>query len=79
MFTLLRYRCLAAAQSLTHSVDLAFGPKSGFRHKCQVRDCDFGFRLKIKARLRIWIVGRLHLDKGLHFCFMAEFNIACVF
>jgi len=54
---------------------LAFGPKSGFKHKCQVRACDFGFRLQIEARLQLWVVGRLHFDKGLQFCFMAEFTI----
>jgi len=42
MFTVPHYRYLAAAQILPHSVNLAFGPKSGFKHKCQVRTCDVG-------------------------------------
>ena len=31
---------------LLGTIGLAFGPKSGFKHKCQVRACDFGFRLQ---------------------------------
>jgi len=58
---------------------LAFGPKSGFEHKCQVRACGFRFRLQIKARLQLWVAGHLHFDKGLKFCFMAEFTIDYVF
>jgi len=42
MFTLLRHRYPAVSQILTHLVHLAFGPKSGFKRKCQVRTCDFG-------------------------------------
>jgi len=58
---------------------LAFRSKSGFKHKCQIRACDFRSRLQIKARLQLWVAGRLHFDKGLQFCFMAEFTIDYVF
>ena len=58
---------------------LVFGLQSGFKHKCQVRACDFRFRLQIKARLQLWVVGHLHFDKGLKFCFMAKFTIDYVF
>jgi len=68
MFTFLRFRCLAVAHILTHSVHLALGAKWGNKHKCEVRACDFWFRLKIKAHLQIWVAGRLHFDKGLQFC-----------
>jgi len=65
-FTLLRYRCLTVAHILTHSVHLlGFRAKIGFKHKCQVRACDIGFkRLQIKARLQLWVAGRLHFDQG---------------
>jgi len=74
MFTLLRYRCPAVAHILIHSVNLAFGPKSGFKHTCQVRACDFGFRLQLEARLQLWVTGHLYFDKGLQFCFMTDCN-----
>jgi len=67
MFTLLRYRFHAAAHILTHSVHLAVGPQSGFKHKYQVWDCNFRFRLQIKGSLQLWVAGRLHFDKGLEF------------
>jgi len=70
MFTLLRYRCPAVAHILTHLVNLAFGPKSGFKHKCQVRGSGFVFRLQIEARLQLWVAADLHFDKGLQFCFL---------
>lgn len=35
MFTLLRHQYRAVAYILTHSVNLAFGPKSGFKNKCR--------------------------------------------
>jgi len=36
------------AHILTHSVNLAFGPKSGFKNKCRARACDLrsGFIMK---------------------------------
>jgi len=74
MFTLLRYRCTAVVHILIHSVNLAFGPKSGFKHNCQVRAFDFGFKLQIEDRSQLWVAGHLHFDKGLQFCFMADFN-----
>jgi len=37
MFTLLRRQYPAVARVLTHSVNLVFGPKSGFKNKCQPR------------------------------------------
>ena len=58
---------------------LAFGPKSSFKQKCQVRACDFGSRFQTRARLQLWVAGRLHFDKGLQFCFMSEFTIDYVF
>jgi len=65
MFTLLRYRSPAVAHILTHSVNLSFGPKSDFKHKCQVRASGFGFRLQIEAPLQLWVAVHLHFDKGL--------------
>jgi len=61
---------------LTHSVNLAFGPQSGFKHKCQARA---GFRLQNEARLQLGFAGYLHFEKGLQLCTMAYFNIDCVF
>jgi len=53
MLTSLRHRYPAVAQILTHSVNLGFGPKSGFKNRCWVRACDFelgpgsGFEMKL--------------------------------
>jgi len=46
IFSLLRYRHPAVAHILTHSVNLSFGTKSGFKHKCHVLVSGFGFRLQ---------------------------------
>jgi len=78
------FATLPIARSCAHLVSLgtfglACGPKSGFEYKCQVRACDFWFRLQIKTRLQLWVAGRLHFDKGLQFCFTAEFTIDYVF
>ena len=58
---------------------LAFGPKSGFKLKCQIRACDFVFRLQINARLQLGVAGRVRFNKGLQFRFMAECTIDHVF
>jgi len=42
MFGLLRHTYPAFAQISTHSVNLSFGPKLGFKNKCQART-GFGF------------------------------------
>jgi len=65
MFTLLRYRCPAVAHILIHSVNLAFGPKSGF--KCQVRTCDFWLRLQIEIRLQLGLRVICILTKACNF------------
>jgi len=49
MFTLLRHQYPAVAHILTHSVNLAFGLKSGFKNKCQDRA---GFRLLLSGLVR---------------------------
>jgi len=36
MLTLLRHQCTAVTHILTHSVNLAFGPNSGFKNKCRL-------------------------------------------
>jgi len=79
MFTLHQYP--AVAHILTHSVHLAWlsGLNRAFKQKCQVRACAFRFRLQIKARLQLRVAGRLRFDKGLQFCFMAEFTIDYAF
>jgi len=78
MSTFLRYQYHAVAHILGHLVNLASGPKSGFKNKCQVRAClsfRAGFWFQNKARLQLWVAGHLHFDKDLHFCFIADFNI----
>jgi len=40
------------AHILTHSVNLAFGSKSGFENKCQVRACDFGLGPSSSFKMR---------------------------
>jgi len=53
MFTFLRLQYPIVAHILTHSVHLAFGPKSGFKNKCQARA---GFGLQDVSRLQLWAV-----------------------
>ena len=50
MFTLLPISRPAVAHILTHSVNLAFGPKSGFKANCRAR---VGFGRQNEARLQL--------------------------
>jgi len=54
MSTLLRYQYLAVAHILTQSVNLAFGPKSGFKNKCRAR-VRFGLRNEVHLQLWSWL------------------------
>ena len=49
MFTLLHHQYPAIAHILTHSVNLPFGPKSGFKNKCRARAGLGPQKIKIKA------------------------------
>jgi len=51
MFTFLRHQYPAVAHILTHSVNLAFGPKSGFKNKCRAR-AGFGLVISGLGRVR---------------------------
>jgi len=51
MFTLLLHQYRAVAYILTHSINLAFGPKSSLKYKRQVWT---GFGLHNEARLQLW-------------------------
>jgi len=48
MFTLTRHQYPAVAQILTHSVNLAFGPKAGFKYRRRARA---GFGRQYEAHL----------------------------
>ena len=48
--SLLRHQYPTVAHILIHSVNLAFGPKSGFKYKCQTRA---GFVGRNGARLQL--------------------------
>ena len=50
MLTLLRHQCPAVAYIWTHSVNLAFGPKSGFKSVCRARAV-FGFQNEARLQL----------------------------
>jgi len=50
MFTLLRHQYFGVGHIFTHSVNMAFGPKSGFSDKCLARA---GFRFQYEARLQL--------------------------
>jgi len=51
MFILPRQQYPAVAHHLTHSVNLAFRPKSSFKNKCRARP-EFG--LQNEACLQLW-------------------------
>jgi len=50
----------AVAHILTHSVNLDFGPKSGFINKCRAR---VGFGLKNEAHLQLFSIDLRNLEK----------------
>jgi len=79
--TLLRYRCLAAAHILTYWVHLAW--LSGL-NRALIINVRFGLMIsgsgfEFKTHLQFRVAGRLHFDKGLQFCFMAECSIDSLF
>jgi len=47
--TLLRHQYVTVAHFLTHSVDLTFRPKSGFKKKCRARYFGPGSGFKMKS------------------------------
>jgi len=63
MFTLLRHQNPAVAQILTHSVNLAFEPKSSFKSECRART---GFRLQNETRLQLCISHQLNYYSNKH-------------
>ena len=77
MFTLLRQQHPAVTQILTHSVNPAFEPKPGLETNVK-----FGLVISGSDRVQVWKWTPFKTrgcDKGLQFCFMADFNVDCVF
>ena len=56
MLTLLRHQCPAVAYIWTHSVNLVFRPKSGFKRICRARA---GFGFQNGARLQLCFTTKL--------------------